>query len=163
MNARSRRSLLGTSSDLATRLRVFLTDEAVEVDVIDHFEVTRKRVFFDDVLLVTLHRQRAWGVLVVLGLFLLFWLPLTVGLFLSGGQDGLTGGLIMSLMGLPLLLAFVLQASLGQDIVTVYGSRTSARMRFSWSKAKARAAYDQLCARARRAQRGADTAATTAG
>ncbi len=52
----ARRTLLGRGSTLSSRLRVFRTPDAVEVDEIEGYDVTRRRVRFDEVLLVTYHR-----------------------------------------------------------------------------------------------------------
>ncbi|TMA14693.1 MAG: hypothetical protein E6J85_20930 [Deltaproteobacteria bacterium] len=60
------RKLLGTASNLATRVRVYLAEDAVEIDEIEGYSGTRKRVLFDEVLLVTLDRRRRLGTIAIL-------------------------------------------------------------------------------------------------
>src|SRR5262249_31203720 len=53
-----RRVFLGRDSTWAERIRVYRTDEALEVVYVSSFQLTMRRVFFDEVQLVTLHRSR---------------------------------------------------------------------------------------------------------
>src|ERR1051326_480522 len=65
MNDDAKRVLIGRNNDFATRQIVYRTPVGIEVDELDHFEVVRKRVFYDDVLLVTYHREQSWGFIVL--------------------------------------------------------------------------------------------------
>jgi len=154
-----RRKLLGTASDFLTRVRIYLTDDAVEIDEIEGYTGVRKRVLFDEVLLVTLDRRRKlqslllWG-----GLTLLFSMPGTIAAYV-GPSDARLGGLIMiALMGGPFFLGFVVHGVVGTDHVTVFGKRTIAQMRFVLRKRRARETFDLLRDVVRRSQQPAATA-----
>ncbi|HET8647498.1 MAG TPA: hypothetical protein VFO85_18515, partial [Vicinamibacteria bacterium] len=56
------RVLVGTWTDFGTWQRVYETDEAIEVDESAGFAGTRRRVFYDEVLLVTFHSAIGWSV-----------------------------------------------------------------------------------------------------
>jgi len=70
MNDATKRTRIGRDSNFATRQLVYRTPVGIEVDELDHFEIVRKRVFYDDVLLVTYHRQQSWGFIVLSALAL---------------------------------------------------------------------------------------------
>src|SRR3954468_9912532 len=61
--AMQKRKLLGSASNLATRVLVYLAQDAVEIDEVEGYSGIRKRVLFDEVLLVTLDRRRRMGTL----------------------------------------------------------------------------------------------------
>ncbi|HYH47320.1 MAG TPA: hypothetical protein VEG34_16690, partial [Thermoanaerobaculia bacterium] len=61
---RQPRRYLGRAQSLSERVRTYWTAEALEVDRADNYEIRRRRVFFDEILLVTLHNTR--GVLVAI-------------------------------------------------------------------------------------------------
>jgi hypothetical protein len=151
-----RRKLLGTASNLATRVRVYLAEDAVEIDEIEGYSGTRKRVLFDEVLLVTLDRRRRIGSLLIWGALALFFTAIA-GLALVGSRPApLTGALIlMALLGGPFWLVFLAHLALGVDHVTVFGKRSTAQIRFSLRKRRAREVFALLTNRVRDAQRGA--------
>lgn len=146
----ARRVLLGTRSDLATRQRVYRIPDGLEVEDIQHFEVTCRRVFFDEVIAVTYHRFLDWPFLAATGALaaLAAFVALLVGLGAGPGPGLAT----LALAGLPFALAFFLRLSLGVDVVTVHGKRSRARIHFWLRKARAREVFAQVCHLARERQ-----------
>jgi hypothetical protein len=142
-----RRVLLGAESGLADRCRVYRTAEALEVDLIDSYQIQRRRVFFDEVQLVTLHSRRGvWRT--ALGLALL-----AVAAVLGAAADNSLSTRNL-LYGSALVLALLagLSAIIPAWIVTVFGKRTRARMNFSFRSGRARRVYDEICLAAATAQ-----------
>ena len=141
------RRYLGRAQSLAERVRTYWTDEALEVDQVDNYEIRRRRVFFDEILLVTLHTTRG---------FLLSILPLFLGLLFSAmalaASDEPAASTVFWI-GAATLIAFAVGAALVPIwVVTVYGKRTRARMHFRLRQAKARAVYADICRAAADAQ-----------
>jgi hypothetical protein len=142
-----RRVLLGAESGIADRCRVYRTAEALEVDLIDHYNIQRRRVFFDEVQLVTLHSRRGvWRA--SLGFTLLALAAGLMGVSMAGypWQNFLFG----TAFGLALLA--VMAAFAQAWVVTVFGRRTRARMSFSFRPARARRVYAEICQAAATAQ-----------
>jgi len=152
MSPPSGRRLLGTYSYLGGRSRVYRTAEAFEVDEVDHGHVTRKRVFFDDVVAVTHHRFIGWVFPTLTALGVAFFTLLTAVLAAKGGSDLWVA---LSCFGAPAVLfltAFVLRLALQVDVVTVYGRRTKVELHFWFLKARARETFQDACRRVREAQ-----------
>ena len=143
----TRRKRIGRWNDLATRQAVYQTDAGLEVDEIDHFEINRKRVFYDDILLITKHRYiGGWFV----GMMLLFGL----GFLFIGALTRETGALItFGIIAAPFLLMALVRTIFRVDVVTVFGKRSRARMRYTFRKERARRVFAELSVRAREAQR----------
>jgi hypothetical protein len=140
MSEPPRRDFVGDYRGLAERTRVFRTPEALEVDTSDHYEIRRRRVFYDEVLLVTLHQGRSGGVyplLLVLG-------ALTVALFIAVAEDPLWDRIFQGLTAF-FVLAAAASFFLPAWTVTVYGRRTRARVRFRLREGKARTVYAEIC------------------
>ncbi len=146
---RGGRHYLGKASGVALRQRVYRTREYLEVDEIDGYDVVRKRVFFDDVLLVTYHRFLGWpylvGVLVLLALFTLISLAIAV-------SDRRGGLIVFAVTALPFLVLLLLRLVLKVVAVTVFGKRSKAQVQFAFKKARAREVYVQLCRAVREQQ-----------
>jgi len=156
-----RRTLLGTASDVLTRVRVYLTDDALEIDEIEGYNGVRKRVLFDEVLLVTLDRRRRLQSLLVWGgLTLLFSLPGTIGVFAA--KDRVAGLVMLAVLGGPFFVGFLLHLAAGTDHVTVFGKRTIAQMRFVLRKRRAREVFALLRDRVRTSQQPTAAVAVTA-
>jgi len=148
-----RRTLLGTASDVVTRVRVYLTDDAVEIDEIEGYNGVRKRVLFDEVLLVTLDRRRRLQSLLVWGgLTLLFSMPGTIAAFTAGDRAQQVGLVMIAVMGGPFFAGFLVHVAAGTDHVTVFGKRTIAQMRFVLRKRRAREVFALLRDRVRTSQ-----------
>jgi hypothetical protein len=130
------RALLGTKAGAATRTRIYLAEGAIEVDEIEGYTGTRKRVLFDEVLLITLDRRRSTPTLVI-SLVLAALSALTA--ILAGSLKEPVAIIVFSLIwSSPFWLIFVIHMALGTDYVTVFGKRTTAQMTFSVRKARAR-------------------------
>lgn len=145
---RQPRRYLGRAQTLSERVRTYWTDEALEVDRADNYEIRRRRVFFDEILLVTLHDTR--GALVSILPFCLGLLSAIVALAMSDEPDASRGFWIAA----AVFAAFAVGAALAPVwVVTVYGKRTRARMHFRLRQAKAREVYAEISRAAADAQR----------
>jgi hypothetical protein len=142
------RRYLGRAQTLSERVRTYWTDEALEVDRADNYEIRRRRVFFDEILLVSLHNTR--GVLVSI-------LPLFMGLLFAAmalATRDVPDASAAFWIGAAFFVAFAVGAALAPVwVVTVYGKRTRARMHFRMRQAKAREVYAEICRAAADAQR----------
>jgi hypothetical protein len=146
------RTLLRRSRTLVGSDATFLTPDGLDVDSTQNYEVVRRRVFFDDVYLVTIHRERGIAYLIVNGLFAAFFLGLSI-LIVAIDTGAWPGALPFFAVGLLFLAAFLLRVSMGRDVITVFGRRSKAVLRFgSLRKTRAREVYGQICAAVRRAQ-----------
>ncbi|MEA2560988.1 MAG: hypothetical protein QOH06_2492 [Acidobacteriota bacterium] len=142
------RRYLGRAQTLSERVRTYWTDEALEVDRADNYEIRRRRVFFDEILLVTLHSTR--GVLVsILPLFLaLFFVIMALAL-----RDEPDASRVFWLLAAFFVASAVGAALAPVWVVTVYGKRTRARMHFRMRQRKAREVYAEIAQAAADAQR----------
>lgn len=143
-----RRRFVGRDHSWAERVRVYRTDEALEVAHISSFEVSLRRVFFDEVQLVTLHRARDTR---TLALLILLAALCAAGLLAVGTSRGpiqyvLAAALVFTggwALGFAVVPAWV---------VTTFGKRTRARVRFPFRQDRARAVYGDICQCAGEAQ-----------
>ncbi len=148
--ATAERILLGKVSSLSSRQKVFRTADAVEVQETEGYDLTRRRVWFDEVLLVTYHREvGAAFVVTMLAFGSIFGLP---GLIMLVTERSLAVAVYFAVAVLPFVLALALRLALRLDVVTVYGRRTKARVHFWFGKAKARQVYQQVTRLARERQ-----------
>jgi hypothetical protein len=140
-----RRRFLGRYNDVITRQAVYATDSALEIDEQDNFQIVRKRVFFEDVLLVTMHERMA-----ILAIFLSLGFGaflILIGVIAGGAAGWMLGGLGALFVGYGLL-----RVSLKDSVITVFGRRSRARIRFALRKDRAQRLYDEICANVTRAQ-----------
>lgn len=142
------RSYLGNAHNLAERVRVYWTARGLEVDSSEGYEIRRTRVFFDEILLVTLHSQLGGS---------LSWLSLGLAA-LSGLLAILTVSepvasrvLMWTALGLAVLGAMLF--AMPQWVVTVFGRRTRARLKFRLRERKARDVFARICQAVDEAQR----------
>lgn len=133
------RETVASFGELFTRVRVLLGPDYVERTELDGSALSRRRVFFDEVRLLSLHRERRWAPLVIaLAIALGFgflalalpevepaarWTVVAIGAFVLG--LGLAGAL------------------LPRQVVTVQGPRSRLRILLV-SAARARALYARL-------------------
>lgn len=143
---------LGKSTSLVTRDTVYLVDDGFEVEAREHYEVIERRVLFDDVQLVTYHRHLGAVYLVVHGGIAIVFLGFALALG-TLSSDAWVGALFVAAFGVPSLIAFILRLLFRMDVITIYGRRSKASIRFSLRKAKARETYGRICAAVRQAQR----------
>jgi hypothetical protein len=140
-----KRRFLGRYNNLVSRHAIYETDDALEIDEQDNFEIVRKRVFFEDVLLVTMHeRTGILAIFVSVGFAALFGLIAAIA---SGGTSW-----TFAALALPLLTNGVLRIVRKETVITVFGRRSRARIRFPLRKARAHQLYGELCAHVRRVQ-----------
>ena len=146
------RTLLRRSRTLFGSDATFLTPDGIDVDSTQNYEVVRRKVFFDDVYFVTLHRERGVAFVLFTGLFGAFFLGLGI-LLAAIDTDTWPVALPFFLVGLAIFAAFLIRLSMGRDVITVFGRRSKAVLRFgSFGKERAREVYGQICAAVRRGQ-----------
>lgn len=153
MKTPPRRKRIGRTTTLGSRETIYQTADGIEIDSAEQFELIRRRVLFEDVRLVTFHRRRGIAFLLVTGIFATFFIGFG-GLIASiGGSESLTAMAIFFAMALPFVIAFFIRLTFGVDIITVFGRRSKATIRYAIRKQRARELYGEICARARAAQR----------
>jgi hypothetical protein len=136
------RKRIGRWNDVASRQIVYQTGEALEVDEIDHFEIIRKRVYFDDVLLVTMHSQVGVGFVITMGIFFVLLLSIAA-VFQSANVPYAAAGFAVT--SLPFLVAVLARLILRQEVITVYGRRSKAAMKFTFRKTFAHEKFNEIC------------------
>ena len=155
------RKLLGRHMGLATRERVYETAEGIEVESNDHYDITRRRVFFDDVVLVTYHRQIGVLFIVLNSLFVMMMVGLSALMAAAIRTKDIWPVIIFWLIvATPSFIAVILRLLLRVEVINVYGRRSKATLRYSWRKQHAREVYGRICARVRQAQRVSEPAPT---
>lgn len=148
----SNRTLLCRSRTAMGKDHAYLTSEGIDLDSSVNFEVVRRKVFFDDVQLVTLHRERGAAFLIFSSLFGAFFLALAI-FIVAVNVEAWPGALVPFVIGIVPFTAFLIRLAVGRDVVTVFGRRSRAALRFSpFRKQRAREVYGQVCAAVRRAQ-----------
>ena len=141
-----KRVFLGRTIQMSEREHVYLVDDAVEVDQVDGYEVTRRRVFFNDIEAVTIHQRRqvasiiGSGLMVGLCLFILFAITINE-------NDARVGVIVMSIITLPFVVLFLRMLLVPARIIQVFGTRTKATMRFSFRVKRAERVFQQICDR----------------
>jgi hypothetical protein len=144
-----RRTFVGTWSDLGNWQRVYETPDALEVDESSGSTGTRRRVFYDEVLLVTFHSFIGWAVAgLAAGAAALMGL---IALALWAGGETRTAVTLLFFTLVAAAIA-VLRIAVKVEAVTVYGRRSRARVSIWLNKDRARTTYLRLCARVRHAQ-----------
>ena len=146
------RALIARTRTLFGSDSAYLADDAVEMDQSVNYEVVRRRVFFDDVQLVTMHRERGLWFLLLTGAWGLLWTAVAI-FIVAIDTDSWGAALVFLAVGAPAVIAFLLRLAMGRDVVTVFGRRSKASLKFGiFRKARAREVYGQICAAVRRAQ-----------
>jgi len=140
---RPQRHYLGKSSGFGQTVRLYQTREALEVDETEGYDVVRRRVYYDDILLVTHHQYV--GVAFVVAASVLVLMFGALALALGRAESWPVGLWIFALTGLPFLVVLLLRLALKVDAVTVYGRRTKAQIHFTLRKARALAVFNQVC------------------
>jgi hypothetical protein len=143
------RRLLATQGTYGGQTRVYRTADGLEIDSAEDDKILRRRLFWDEVLLVTLHRASDWPFLVTAGLGTLFLMLMTFAFAAIEGRVGVAWSL---LTWIPLGTYAVLRAIKGVPTVSVYGRRTCARLPFPLRAERARQTYAEMCSAARRRQ-----------
>ncbi|HEV7767135.1 MAG TPA: hypothetical protein VGQ76_19190 [Thermoanaerobaculia bacterium] len=147
----SARTLLGKARTLGSRTTIYQTDDGLEIEINEQYEVTQKRVLYDDVLMVTIHRETGPGFVVITGLWSVFFI-LIGSVILSIDTDVWPVAAVFYAIALPGLIGFLQRVIFGIDVVTVFGRRSKTAMRFAWRKRRARQVYAGICATVARHQ-----------
>jgi hypothetical protein len=145
----ARGTRLGTRRGLLSLARVYRTADALEVDEVEGYDVARRSVLFDEVLLVSYHRELGWPLLLALAVLLSLASLVSALVALASPSAGLA---TFALIGLPWLALGALRLVLRVDVVTVYGVRTKATMPFWFRKRRAREVFTLVCRLAREHQ-----------
>jgi hypothetical protein len=148
MNDTAKRTRIGRNNDFATRQIIYRTPLGIEVDELDHFEVVRKRVFYDDVLLVTLHRQQTWGFLVLAAIVVLLFGGLAVV-----AKDVAPLAMTLGAVAAVALVFATIRLLYQIEVVSVFGRRSKASIRFGFRRARAARMFNEICANVAAAQR----------
>lgn len=145
------RKLLARSGGvIVPREKVFQAADGLEIDTSEHYEIVRRRVFYDDVTLVTYHSDR--------GLWYLLLTGIVGALFTTMGMIIVNAGawpasVVFFMFAIPADILFLVRLIAGRDVITVFGRRSKAVLRFSaLRRRRARAIYDEICAAVREAQ-----------
>jgi hypothetical protein len=146
----ARGARLGTRRGLLSVARVYRTADALEVDEVEGYDVARRSVLFDEVLLVSYHRELGWPLLLALAVLLTLATLASALVALASPLAGLT---TFALTGLPCVALGALRLALRLDVVTVYGVRTKATIPFWFRKRRAREVFTLVCRLARERQR----------
>jgi hypothetical protein len=136
------RHYVGKATGLALRQRVYQTREAIEIDEVEGYDVTRRRVFYDDVLLVTHHQFVGRGFVIAASLLTLAFAALA---WVVAQQDRTAGLFVGALSSLPFASALLLRVVLKVDAITVCGRRTKAQVHFWFRKRRARELFARIC------------------
>jgi hypothetical protein len=134
----AKRERIGWRAAFSHREYVYRVRDCFEIDEVEGYEVTRKRVFFDDVLLVTHHSFVPWVHVVIALFFALLLGGSSLGL-LSVSKAWAFGFLALGVA--PFLIYAILLLSIGADAVTIQGKRTTARMHFGLRKGRAKEVF----------------------
>lgn len=145
------KQLIGRNNTAAVRERIYESEDAIEVESNDQYELTRKSVLFEDIVMITYHRELGWP-FVLAQTALLVMVLLVAGVTYGSGADVKVAAVI-AMFAIPSLIALILRLSLQVDVVTIFGRRARAAIRFSFRKRRARELYGRLCARTRQVQR----------
>lgn len=146
-----KRTLLGTESGIASRQRVFETDDGIIIESTDQYELSRKSVLFEDVVLVTYHREIGWTYVLVLGAIAFIFLAVAGTSYASGAPLPVAG--TIAAIASPFLIAIAVRLVLKVDVISIFGRRSRAAIHFAFKKQRARELYGRICFQTRQAQR----------
>jgi len=145
------KTLIGTDNGLASRGRVYETDDAIVAETTDQYELSRKSVLFEDVLLITYHREIGWPFVVVQSVVIFFVLLVAGVTYAANGPSKVVA--IIAAFAAPSLIALTVRLIFKVDVISIFGRRSRAAIRFSFRKKRAREVYGRLCYRTRQKQR----------
>jgi hypothetical protein len=146
-----KRTLLGRNAGVMLREAVYETADAIECETREGYDVTRKRVLFEEVLLVTIHREAGTLYVVAMGAAAVIFAGIALLFQLWARVPGVA--ISFGIVALPFLIGCVFRLVLKLDYVCVFGRRSKAVMAFSLRKRRAREVYGRICSRALEVQR----------
>jgi len=144
------RRLLGRNRTMAGRSSVYENADGLEIEANEQYETLQRRVLFEDVVLVTLHREIGWGYVLAHSAIAFVFLLIAGSLFAAAAPIAVT--LIFTAFGAPSLVLAIVRMIVKVDVVTVFGRRSKAAIRFPFQKRRAREVYGRICARTRQVQ-----------
>jgi hypothetical protein len=136
-----KRVYLGRMLGFLMRQRVYSISNGLEIDDLDIFNILRRRVFFDDVLMITRHRFYGKAFIAMMATCAIFFFVIAAVAMLGSPESAVVFGL----MGIAFLAPLAIRLFYGVDAITIYGRRTKARIDFHIQKAKCDEVYKQLC------------------
>ena len=144
----AKRKLLGRNAGVMLRETVYETADAIESESHEGYSVTRKRVLFEEVLLVTIHREAGLPYVITMGVAAIIFGGIA---FYARREPAVA--IAFGIVALPFFIGCVIRLVLKLDYVSVFGRRSKAAMRFSFRKRRAREVYGRICSRALEVQR----------
>jgi len=144
------RTFLGRDQNLGVYRRVYEIEGGLEIDENSIVEIERTRVYFDDVLGITYHRQANIVFLIGMGFLGLMFGGIALLILASEGEK--VAAAIFAFVAAPFLVLFFVGLILKLDVITVFGKRTMAVIRFGFRKARAREIYRDLTQKIRACQ-----------
>ena len=105
-------------------------------------------MFYDDVLLVTLHRQQTWGFLVLAAIVMLLFGGLAVV-----AKDVAPLAMTLAAVAAVALVFGTIRLLYQIEVVSVFGRRSKASIRFGFRRARSRQMFNEICANVAAAQR----------
>lgn len=157
MSANLSRTLIGKTRTMTSRAEIYQTADGLEIESYEQYEVVQRRVLFDDVQMVSIHREAGVAYLVLTGFFAIVFLGIGI-VILNVSFDAWPAALIFGIVGFPALVAFFVRLFLGVDVITIFGRRSKANLRYTIRKQRAREMYGTICATVRNAHRMAERA-----
>jgi hypothetical protein len=146
MKQAPRRTLLGARRGFGGQQRVYRAADCLEIDHVEGFEVARRRIFYDEVLLVTMHAFYGWAFLLACGFAAAMVTLVAIAL---SRAEALAGGIVFLAVALPFIVLLVLRLAVPAQAVTVFGKRARADMVFWPRPGRARDVYLSICRLAR--------------
>lgn len=144
MSTSEARTLIGTSHSFGSGAAVYQVHDGLEIQSHEQYEVVLRRVLFHDVLMVSIHREVGALYLILTGSIAVFFLGIG-GVIARVGVETWPIASFFGVIGAPALIAFLVRLFLGVDVVTIFGKRSKATVRFTWRKKRARLMYDAIC------------------
>ncbi len=147
------REYLGQVRDLGGAARVYKAAGAFEVDELEGTSGIRRRIFFEDIFLVTHHREVGTTFALVVGAICAVLFFIIMGTLAGGvsnpSSSGLIVGGVVAFLSAPLFIVYLNRVIRKKDVITIFGRHGRARMEFEWRKAKARSIFQDACKVAR--------------
>lgn len=142
------RTFVAKHTTMTSRLRVYALADAVEIEE-RVYSLQRRRVLFDEVQLITLHRRRRWPVITFL-LLMTFSFVAFAALFFSEAET--TAFSIFAGFALLFLLFSAWYIALPAHVLTLTSRRNREEIQFGFREGRARQWFGQLQRSIREAQ-----------
>lgn len=147
------RKYLGQIRDLGGSTRLYRAEGAFEVDELEGTSGIRRRIFFEDIFLVTYHREVGRMFAVLVGVLCAFFLFALGAAIVDGLRKPAPWGLYLPLIvagvTAPIFIVYLNRLIRKKDVITIFGRHGRARVEFEWRKAKARRIFQEVCQAAR--------------